>query len=84
MQAVASAAEHGGRHGSHSENEVRAHVCVQLAQQAKWHGDWDGFFDVDVDALDFVFAQDGEEGVVVGVELRAEAVSFFVVVFARY
>jgi hypothetical protein len=45
---------------------------VQLAQKAEGHGDGDGFFDVDVEALDVVFAEDGEEGVVVGVELRME------------
>jgi len=45
---------------------------VQLAEQAEGHADGDGFFDVDVEALDVVFAEDGEEGVVVGFELRVQ------------
>jgi hypothetical protein len=51
-----------------------------LAEQAEGHGDWDGFFDVDVEALDVVFAQDGEEGVVVGAELGVVRLAFIVVV----
>lgn len=40
-----------------------------MAEEAEGHGDGDGFFDVDVEALDVVLAEHGQEGVVVGVEL---------------
>jgi U3 small nucleolar ribonucleoprotein component len=72
VEAVSAAAQEGGCYGGHCEDEVRAEVGVQLAQKAEGHGDGDGFFDVDVEALDVVFAEDGEEGVVVGVELGME------------
>jgi hypothetical protein len=41
-----------------------------LAEEAEGHGDGDGFFDVEVEALNVVFAEHGDERVVVGVELR--------------
>ena len=53
----------------HCQDEVGSEIVVELAKEAKGHGDGDGFFDVDVEALDVVFAEHGEEGVVVGVEL---------------
>lgn len=45
---------------------------MELAEEAERHGDGHGFFDIDVEALDVVGAEDGEEGIVVGVELGGD------------
>lgn len=70
-------AEEGRCDRCHCQDEIGSEVGVELAEQAEGHGDGDGFFDVDVEALDVVFAEHGEEGVVVGVELRRGSLVVF-------
>lgn len=70
MQARAGCVgEQRGGDGRHGQEEGGAEVGVQLAEEAEGRGEGDALFDVEVEALDFVFLQDGDEGVVVGVEL---------------